>query len=73
VDEKVPSELKKQFRNQAIVYTYVQFMQQGFKSLIIRASNPISAHIYSKLGAKALAQCQVELKDKKLDLIIMEL
>lgn len=65
--------MKKQFRNQAILFTYVQYMQLGFKSIILRASSPKSAHIYSTLGAKVLSQSQVELKDQKLDLILMQL
>lgn len=38
-----------------MVSTYRDYINQGFKSLILRASNSKSVHIYKSMGASVLS------------------
>jgi predicted RNA binding protein with dsRBD fold (UPF0201 family) len=73
IDEKVDPELKKAFRNQAIISTYRDFIKNGIKSLILRASSPKSAHIYCSMGARVLSEVEVTVNGQVCQLKLLEL
>jgi len=73
LDEDVDPEIKKAYRKKALVYTYKNLIDQGFKTLILRTSNVKSEQIYLGLGAKILSEVQFELKGSKFELKLLKL